>query len=83
VLDANSFLMKGEILDSHTGWCGNPAKLARRHVARAEVCVQDLVDAAVRDEFVPQTGAKYICAAKGPALQSNERQGQAQEGDRR
>jgi non-ribosomal peptide synthetase-like protein len=54
VLDANSFLMKGEILDSHTGWCGNPAKLVRRHVARAEVCVQDLVEAAVRNEFVPQ-----------------------------
>jgi non-ribosomal peptide synthetase-like protein len=82
VLDANSFLMKGEILDSHTGWCGNPAKLARRHVARAEVCVQDLVDSAVRDEFVPQTGAEYICA-KGATLQRNERQGQAQEGDRR
>jgi non-ribosomal peptide synthetase-like protein len=37
VLDADSFLMKGEILDSHTGWCGNPAKLTRRHMARAEV----------------------------------------------
>ena len=30
VLDADSFLMKGEILDSHTGWRGNPAKLVRR-----------------------------------------------------
>ena len=30
VLDADSFLMKGEVLDSHTGWRGNPAKLARQ-----------------------------------------------------
>ncbi len=33
VLDANSFLMKGEVLDPHTVWCGNPAKLHRRNVA--------------------------------------------------
>jgi non-ribosomal peptide synthetase-like protein len=33
VLDADSFLMKGEVLESHTGWRGNPAKLARRHAA--------------------------------------------------
>jgi non-ribosomal peptide synthetase-like protein len=31
VLDADSFLMKGEVLESHTGWRGNPAKLARSH----------------------------------------------------
>jgi non-ribosomal peptide synthetase-like protein len=30
VLDADSFLMKGEVLDPHTGWRGNPAKLTRR-----------------------------------------------------
>jgi non-ribosomal peptide synthetase-like protein len=38
VLDADSFLMKGEVLDSHTGWRGNPAKLVRRlaEVAPAE-----------------------------------------------
>ncbi|HVX99443.1 MAG TPA: Pls/PosA family non-ribosomal peptide synthetase [Pseudorhodoplanes sp.] len=29
VLDADSFLMKGEVLDSHTGWRGNPAKMVR------------------------------------------------------
>jgi non-ribosomal peptide synthetase-like protein len=38
VLDTDSFLMKGEILDSCTGWCGNPAKLACRQEARGEVC---------------------------------------------
>ena len=50
VLDADSFLMKGEILESHTGWCGNPAKMARRHVTRAAVCVQDAFDVTVRNE---------------------------------
>src|SRR3989440_2842477 len=33
VLDADSFLMKGEVLESDTGWRGNPAKLARTHAA--------------------------------------------------
>ena len=42
VLDADSFLMKGEILDSHTGWCGNPAKLLYRHVTQNENCISDV-----------------------------------------
>jgi hypothetical protein len=25
--------MKGEVVDPYTVWCGNPAKLSRRHVA--------------------------------------------------
>jgi non-ribosomal peptide synthetase-like protein len=29
VIDADSFLMKGEVLGSHTRWCGNPAKMVR------------------------------------------------------
>ncbi len=33
VLDADSFLMKGEVLESHTAWRGNPAKLTRLHAA--------------------------------------------------
>lgn len=40
VLDADAFLMKGEVLESHTGWRGNPAKLSRRYAdanALAEV----------------------------------------------
>jgi non-ribosomal peptide synthetase-like protein len=46
VLDADSFLMKGEVLEPHTGWRGNPAKLARRHAAdgtgdQATSAVQD------------------------------------------
>jgi non-ribosomal peptide synthetase-like protein len=39
VLDADSFLMKGEVLDSHTGWRGNPAKLVRRSAGEtADAC---------------------------------------------
>jgi len=38
VLDADSFLMKGEVLESHTGWRGNPAKLARRFGDPAASC---------------------------------------------
>src|SRR5262245_10288094 len=33
VLNADSFLMKGEVVDPYTVWCGNPAKLSRRNVA--------------------------------------------------
>jgi non-ribosomal peptide synthetase-like protein len=42
VIDADSFVMKGETLDSHTGWRGNPARLARRHEAQTEVCVRNV-----------------------------------------
>ena len=38
VLDADSFLMKGECLDSHTGWRGNPAKQVRRSGQAAASC---------------------------------------------
>jgi non-ribosomal peptide synthetase-like protein len=45
VLDADSFLMKGEILDSHTEWCGNPAKILRSRVTQTEDCNQMLASA--------------------------------------
>jgi non-ribosomal peptide synthetase-like protein len=35
VIDADSFLMKGEVLDPYTTWRGNPAKLFRRAAAAA------------------------------------------------
>ena len=39
VLDADSFLMKGEVLESDTAWRGNPAKLTRRSaVAGRDAC---------------------------------------------
>ncbi|NVO12429.1 MAG: amino acid adenylation domain-containing protein [Rhodoplanes sp.] len=31
VIDTDAFLMKGEVVDAHTTWRGNPAKLWRRH----------------------------------------------------
>ncbi|MDC7784835.1 amino acid adenylation domain-containing protein [Rhodoplanes sp. TEM] len=31
VIDTDAFLMKGEVVDAHTTWRGNPAKLFRRH----------------------------------------------------
>ena len=54
VLDADSFLMKGEVLDSGTGWRGNPAKMVRGSLAR---------DAAgncetANDIFVPRIAAE-------------------------
>jgi non-ribosomal peptide synthetase-like protein len=58
VLDANSFLMKGEILDSHTGWYGNPAKLVRRHVARTEVCIQDVACPIAGNEIAPEQATR-------------------------
>src|SRR5947208_15885714 len=41
VLDADSFLMKGEVLDSHTGWRGNPAKLVRRSAQGADAALDE------------------------------------------
>jgi len=48
VLDADSFLMKGEVLDSYTGWRGNPAKLVRRHTD-AGVSVAHVADTVPED----------------------------------
>jgi non-ribosomal peptide synthetase-like protein len=50
VLNADSFLMKGEILDSNTEWCGNPAKLACHRVTNAEICDQSAADTNIRNE---------------------------------
>jgi non-ribosomal peptide synthetase-like protein len=49
VLDADSFLMKGEVLDPHSVWRGNPAKpICRRQVQdRFEA---KLIDRLVKDE---------------------------------
>jgi non-ribosomal peptide synthetase-like protein len=41
VLEADSFLMKGEILDSDTTWRGNPAKLVRYN-RRADASLSDV-----------------------------------------
>ncbi|MEN3385289.1 MAG: hypothetical protein V7608_5333, partial [Hyphomicrobiales bacterium] len=49
VLDADSFLMKGEVLEPHTGWRGNPAKLARRHAVDGAAKIGDSAASAVQD----------------------------------
>ncbi len=46
VLDANSFLMKGEVLDPHSVWRGNPAKPIHRKQ------IQDKVQAELIDRLV-------------------------------
>ncbi len=53
VLDADAFLMKGEILESHSGWRGNPAKMTRGGVAAGS-------DAPAWDNaaFVPKMAAE-------------------------
>lgn len=63
VLDADSFLMKGEVLDSRTGWRGNPAKLTRRPAALDAVAVPDAGgEAASRfaatDGYIPSIAAE-------------------------
>jgi non-ribosomal peptide synthetase-like protein len=40
-LDADSFLMKGETLDTHSGWRGNPAKKVRSTTAQPEKVTAD------------------------------------------
>jgi non-ribosomal peptide synthetase-like protein len=56
VLDADSFLMKGEVLDPHTAWCGNPAKLHRRTLATDRVATS--APAPATDCFVPRVAAE-------------------------
>ena len=59
VLDADSFLMKGEVLDPYTVWCGNPAKLYRRNLPadRAETNTPALSQE-MTDCFVPKVAAE-------------------------
>jgi non-ribosomal peptide synthetase-like protein len=47
VIDPDSYVMKGETLDSHTGWRGNPARLARCHEVQTEVCTQNITDVTI------------------------------------
>jgi len=51
VLDADSFLMKGEVLEPHTGWRGNPAKLARIHADAAAVASAAVAAGALAEEY--------------------------------
>ena len=55
VLDADSFLMKGETLDAQTGWRGNPARMVRSSVAPARAAADD---AAWQEPFVQRIAAE-------------------------
>jgi carbonic anhydrase/acetyltransferase-like protein (isoleucine patch superfamily) len=46
VLDADSFLMKGETPEAYTAWRGNPAKLARQLTAEGDAIATDAEDTA-------------------------------------
>ena len=54
VLDADSFLMKGEILDSQTGWRGNPAKMVRSRF----IVQKGNTTSRVESEFEPRMAAE-------------------------
>jgi non-ribosomal peptide synthetase-like protein len=58
VLDADSFLMKGEVLDSHTGWRGNPAKLTRRSAGAADAGNAAAAHPQAATEYVPGIAAE-------------------------
>jgi non-ribosomal peptide synthetase-like protein len=56
VLDADSFLMKGEVIDRHTVWSGNPAKLYRRNLASCNVATD--APEGMAECFVPRVAAE-------------------------
>jgi carbonic anhydrase/acetyltransferase-like protein (isoleucine patch superfamily) len=58
VLDADSFLMKGEVLEPHTVWCGNPAKLYRRNLAAQRAKSAPAPSRDMADGFVPGMAAE-------------------------
>jgi len=55
VLDADSFLMKGETLDAHTGWRGNPARMVRGGGAPARGTADNAV---WQEPFAPRIAAE-------------------------
>jgi non-ribosomal peptide synthetase-like protein len=57
VLNADSFLMKGEVLDPYTVWCGNPAKLHRRNLAADSVATDAPAQDAL-DRLIPKVAAE-------------------------
>ena len=52
VLDADSFLMKGEVLDDHTVWRGNPAKLVRVNRAQEQTVGRTARETAPADDML-------------------------------
>jgi acetyltransferase-like isoleucine patch superfamily enzyme len=64
VVDPDSFVMKGEILDPHSRWRGNPARLVRAAAPSPGTVVRDAMEATapaledVREAFVPRVAAE-------------------------
>jgi non-ribosomal peptide synthetase-like protein len=63
IVDADSFVMKGETLDPHSRWRGNPARLVHQGLAAGGPVVRDAMDttASARDSadtFVPRIAAE-------------------------
>ena len=60
VLDADSFLMKGETLDSHTGWRGNPARMVRGSAAPERTVCPPAADTGCWEQrdYVPAIAAE-------------------------
>src|SRR5207253_740292 len=58
VLDADSFLMKGETLDSDTAWRGNPAKLSRRWAVPGAEIAGEGMNATMSDACIMQVAAE-------------------------
>jgi non-ribosomal peptide synthetase-like protein len=58
VLDADSFLMKGEILDERTRWRGNPARVVRGTSTVGPEAANDLPPSSGLEPFIPRIAAE-------------------------
>jgi non-ribosomal peptide synthetase-like protein len=61
VLDADSFLMKGEVLDHHTVWRGNPAKLVSV-IRTQQPAIAPLVAREIVSDEVPELNVAMVAA---------------------
>ena len=62
VLEADSFLMKGEVLDDHTVWRGNPAKLVRVNRAQEQAVGRAAAQDRAADEMLDLNVAASVPA---------------------
>jgi non-ribosomal peptide synthetase-like protein len=62
VLDADSFLMKGEVPDDNTVWRGNPAKLVRVHRAQEQAVGRAVHQTASADDLLDMKVAASVPA---------------------
>jgi non-ribosomal peptide synthetase-like protein len=62
VLEADSFLMKGEVLDDNTVWRGNPAKLVRVNRAQPQAVGRAVTQAPSADDLLDMNVAASVPA---------------------